>query len=69
MGQQSGQIVLEFTTTISTRIFIATVKIKDYKTMINGKAFFDQIVKKDKRTYEKIQKNKISQGNDYYTVC
>ena len=29
--------------------FLPTVEIKDYNVMINGKSFFDQPMKKDKR--------------------
>ena len=37
--------------------------------MIDGKNLFDQPVKKNKVTYEKIRKIAIGQGNDYTTGC
>ena len=37
--------------------------------MIDGKNFFDQIIKNDKVTYENIRKIAIGQGDDYRTGC
>ena len=37
--------------------------------MIDGKNFFDQLVKDDKVTYENIRKNATDQGDDYTTGC
>ena len=37
--------------------------------MIDGKNFFDQLVKNNLRTYEKIQKIATGQGDDYTTGC
>ena len=37
--------------------------------MIDGKNFFDQRVKNDKVTYEKIRKITIGQGDDYKAGC
>ena len=37
--------------------------------MIDGKNFFDQPVKSDMRTYDKIQKVATVQGDDYTTGC
>ena len=37
---------------------LARVKIKDYNVMIDGKNFFDQIIKNEKITYENIKKKK-----------
>ena len=37
--------------------------------MIDGKNFFDQLVKDDKVTYENIRKNATDQGGDYTTGC
>ena len=37
--------------------------------MIDGKNFFDQPVKNDKVTYEKIRKITTGQGDDYTTGC
>ena len=37
--------------------------------MINGEKFFDQPVKTNKVTYEKIRKTATDQGDDYTTGC
>ena len=37
--------------------------------MIDGKNFFDQLVKNDKVIYENIRKISTGQGDDYTTVC
>ena len=37
--------------------------------MIDGKNFFDQLVKSDKVTYENIRKITTGQGDDYTTGC
>ena len=51
-----------------TVCFLATIKIKDYNVMIDGKNFFDQPVTNDIRTYKNIQEIKTIQGDDYTTV-
>ena len=38
------------------RYYIPNVEIKDYNIMIDGKNFFDQLVRNDKVTYENIRK-------------
>ena len=43
--------------------------IKDCNVMIDGKNFFDQPVKNDKVTYEKIWRIATGQGEDYTTGC
>ena len=43
--------------------------IKDCNVMIDGKNFFDQPVKNDKVTYEKIWRIATGQGEDYATGC
>ena len=48
-----------------TVCFLATIKIKDYNVMIDGKNFFDQPVTNDIRTYKNIQEIKTIQGDDY----
>ena len=35
--------------------------------MIDGKTFFDQLVKNDLNTYQNIQKTATDQGDDYTT--
>ena len=42
-----------------------TVEIKDYNVMIDGKNFFDQPVKTNIRTFDKILKIATGQGIDY----
>ena len=37
--------------------------------MIDGKNFFDQLVRNDKLTYENIRKIATGQGNNYTTGC
>ena len=49
--------------------FLPTVEIKDYNVMINGKNFFDQPIKNNKRTYDNIWKTVTGQGDDYTTGC
>ena len=49
-----------------TRYFLPTVELKDYNAMINGKNFFDQPIKNDKRTYDKIQKIATGQRDKRY---
>ena len=43
--------------------------MKNYKTMIVERNFFDQTVKKKLRTYGNIRKIATGQGNDYTTGC
>ena len=49
------------------RYYIPNVETKGYNVMINGRNLFDQPVKNDKVTYEKIRKIAICQGDDYTT--
>ena len=37
--------------------------------MIDGRTFFDQPVKNNLRTYDKMRKTAIGQGDDYATGC
>ena len=37
--------------------------------MINGKSFFNQLVKNGMNTFNNIQKTKTDQGDDYATGC
>ena len=54
---------------IHTGYYLPKVEIKDYNVMIDGKNFFDQLVKSDMRTYDKIWKFATGQGYDYTTGC
>ena len=49
--------------------FLPTVEIKDYNFVMDGRYFFDQPVKNSLRTYGKIRKTAIGQGDDYTTGC
>ena len=51
------------------RYYIPNVGIKDYNVMIDGKSFFDQPIYNMFKTYEKIRKITIGQGDDYTTGC
>ena len=51
------------------QVIIPNVKIKDYNVMVDGKNVFDQPVKNDKVTHEKIRKITTGQGDDYTTGC
>ena len=51
------------------RYYIPNVEIKDYIVMIDGKSFFDQLIKNERVTYENIRKIAIGQGDDYTTGC
>ena len=44
--------------------FLATIEINDYNVMINGKAFFNQPMKNDLRTYDNIQKMATGQRSN-----
>ena len=55
--------------TSSKRYYLLNVEIKDYNVMIDGKNFFDQIVKNNKVTYDNIRKSSTGQGDDYTTGC
>ena len=45
------------------------MQLKDYNVMIDGNNFFDQPIKDNKVTHEKIKKNTDGQGDDYTTGC
>ena len=55
--------------TSSKRYYLLNVEIKDYNVMIDGKNFFDQIVKNNEVTYDNIRKSSTGQGDDYTTGC
>ena len=54
---------------VSTGYYLPKVEIKDYNVMIDGKNFFDQLVKNNLRTYDNIQKTTIGQGDVYTIGC
>ena len=43
--------------------------MKDYNIVINGENFFDQPIKSNKVTYEKVRKIATGQGDDNTTGC
>ena len=47
----------------------STAKIQDYNAMIDRSIFFDQPVKIDLKTYDKIRKISAGQGDNYTTGC
>ena len=49
--------------------FLSKIEIKDYNVIIDSRDSFDHPVKNDIRTYEKIRKIVIVQGDDYTTAC
>ena len=49
--------------TSNKRYYIPNVEIKDYNVMIDGRKFFDHLVKNDKVIYENIRKINIGQGD------
>ena len=49
--------------------YLPNVELKDYNVMINGEKFFDQPVKDNKVTYEKIRKIATGQEDEYTTGC
>ena len=52
--------------------YLPNVEIKNYIVMINGENFFDQPIKNNKVTLEKlenIRKIATGQGDDYATGC
>ena len=55
--------------TSSKRYYLLNVEIKDYNVMIDGKNFFDQLVKTNNVTYKNIRKIATGQGDDYTTGC
>ena len=51
------------------RYYLPTVEIKDYNIMIDGINFFDQSIKNDIKTFDKIRKIATGQGYDYTIGC
>ena len=55
----SRLFVLSFENVVDRKVhreyYLPKVEIKDYSVMIDGKNFFDQLVKNDIRTYDNIR--------------
>ena len=49
--------------------YLPTVEIDDYNVMIDWRNFFDQPIKSDLKSYDKIRKIATGQGDDYTTGC
>ena len=47
--------------------YLPTVEIKDYNIMIDGRNFFNQPIKNNLKTSDKIKKTATGQGDDYTT--
>ena len=45
------------------------MEVKDFNVKIDGKNLFNQTIKNDLRTYDKIWKIAAIQGDEYTTVC
>ena len=54
---------------VHTKYYLQTVEIKSYNVMIDRQNVFDQPVKYNLRTYEKIRKTATDQRDDYTTDC
>ena len=52
-----------------TGYFLPKVEIKNYNVIIDGQNFFDQPVKNDMRTYDKLWIIATGQGDDYTKGC
>ena len=55
--------------TSNKKYYLPNVEIKDCNVMIDGKNFFDQLVKNDNVMYENIRKIATGRGDDYATGC
>ena len=51
------------------RYYFAPVEIKNYNVVIDGRKFFDQLVKNNLTVYNNIWKIKTGQGDNYTTGC
>ena len=49
--------------------YLPTMEIKYYNFMIHGRNFFDDSIKNDLKTYDKIRKIEKGQDDDYKTGC
>ena len=45
------------------------MEIKDYNVMIDGRNFFDQLIKSDLKTYDSIKNIATGQDDHYTTGC
>ena len=54
---------------VHTIYYLQTTKIKDYNVTIDGRYFFDQLIKTDFKTYDNIRRIATGQGDDYIAGC
>ena len=54
---------------VHPRYFVPKVEMKDYIVLIDGRNFFDEPIKNDKRAYDNIRKIATGQGDNYTTGC
>ena len=52
---------------VHTRYYLPKVELKDYNVMIDGKNFFDQLVKNNIQKYDTIRNFSTGQWDDYIT--
>ena len=53
--------------TVHRKYYLPNVEKKEYNFMIDGKKFFNQLVRNNMKTYDKIRKIATSQEYDYTT--
>ena len=54
---------------VHTKYFIWNVEIKDYNVIIDGRNFYNQLIKNNLKAYNNIRKIATGQGYDYTTGC
>ena len=54
---------------VHTKFYLPTEETKDHNISINGRSFFDQLIKNDFKTYDSIRQIVTSQGDNYTTGC
>ena len=59
------QEIITLITDSFSHYYVPNIEIKDFNVLIDGKSFFDLLVKNEEEAYEKIME--ISNNNDYST--
>ena len=54
---------------VHTKCYLPTKETKDHNININGRSFFDQLIKNDFKTYDSIRQIATGQGDNYTTGC
>ena len=52
-----------------TGYYLPKVETKDDKVMVDSRKFFDQLIENDIKTYDKITRIAVGQGDGYKTDC